>query len=286
VSFARIADAAHALPERCQYIFHIGHVGSTLLSRLMGTHQAILSIREPQVLRTLTEIAQAPPGAFWDAPGFEEHLATILKLLSRSFAADQIPLIKATSYVCELAGPLLSRAAQPRAIFLSVSPRTYLATILGAEHSPNEARHLAPMRAARLHRRLGDGPWDAPDLSIGEIVAMGWACEMSALADAEAEAGARALWLNFDRFLEAPHESLKQAFAHFDIQPLEAEIAAIVAGPNMHRYSKAPEHGYDADLRKAVLDQAHAMAGAEIARGLRWLENLSDRHPVFSNHPV
>src|SRR5687768_18001668 len=33
------------------YIFHIGHVGSTLVSRLLGELPAILSLREPLILR-------------------------------------------------------------------------------------------------------------------------------------------------------------------------------------------------------------------------------------------
>ena len=41
-----------------QYIFHIGHVGSTLLSRLLGEIDEILALREPQLLRTLCEISQ------------------------------------------------------------------------------------------------------------------------------------------------------------------------------------------------------------------------------------
>jgi hypothetical protein len=39
------------LAERCGFIFHIGHVGSALLSRLIGSHAAVFSLREPMILR-------------------------------------------------------------------------------------------------------------------------------------------------------------------------------------------------------------------------------------------
>jgi hypothetical protein len=43
----------------------------------------------------------------------------------------------------------------------------------------------------------------------------------------------------------------------------------------MRRYSKAPEHAYDAALRRAVLDEARALHGEEIRRGLSWLEDAA-----------
>ncbi|MEP6968709.1 MAG: hypothetical protein ABI906_11585, partial [Pseudomonadota bacterium] len=37
-------------------------------------------------------------------------------------------------------------------------------------------------------------------------------------------------------------------------------------------YSKAPEHPYDADLRRRVLAQARREHGDEIERGIAWLD--------------
>jgi hypothetical protein len=43
----------------------------------------------------------------------------------------------------------------------------------------------------------------------------------------------------------------------------------------MLRYSKAPEHAYDAALRRDVLNAARAAHGAEIRRGLAWLDRAA-----------
>jgi Ser/Thr protein kinase RdoA (MazF antagonist) len=48
----------------------------------------------------------------------------------------------------------------------------------------------------------------------------------------------------------------------------------------MRRYSKAPEHGYDADLRRDVLNAARATHGAEIGRGLAWLDRAAEQFAV------
>ena len=46
----------------------------------------------------------------------------------------------------------------------------------------------------------------------------------------------------------------------------------------MRRYSKAPEHGYDAALRRDVLNEARAMHGEEIRRGLAWLDRAAAQY--------
>jgi hypothetical protein len=50
-----------------------------------------------------------------------------------------------------------------------------------------------------------------------------------------------------------------------------AMIEALVRGPIMQRYSKAPEHAYDAQLRREVLAGADEDFRAEIHRGMLWL---------------
>src|SRR5690348_16742013 len=53
---------------RLGFIFHIGHCGSTLLSRVLGEHPTVLALREPLVLKTLAEQQRqlGRPEAFMD----------------------------------------------------------------------------------------------------------------------------------------------------------------------------------------------------------------------------
>jgi hypothetical protein len=270
-----LEDAAAQLPaENARYIFHIGHVGSTLLSRLVGQHARVFSLREPAILRTFAQISSAGNGR-WSPIEFDRRLAVALKLLSRTFRPNQRVLIKATSFVSELAGRILERQSVPKAVFMFAPAEAYLAGILGAPHSPAEATALAPSRLARLHRRLGEIRWILSELSLGEIVAMSWACEMSALTGADASAGDRIFWLNFDDFLDRPAALLSAIFNHLQIEATSKELDALLAGPEMHRYSKAPEHSYDTNLRRAVLAEARRDHAAEISRGLAWLQKAA-----------
>jgi hypothetical protein len=264
---AAAIDAAR-LTERCDYLFHIGHVGSTLMSRLLGAHPGIFALREPLVLRQLASL-QAHEG--------EEHLSGCLKLLSRTFEPPQRALLKTTSFVSECAERLLARSATPRALMMYVAPESYLATILGGPNSRQEARLLAPGRLERLHRRIGEKVWSLATMSEGEMLALGWACEMTALTAAVHSAADRLLAVDFDRFLRRPELYLHAALRHLGIQASTTELSGIIAGPHLRQYSKAPEYAYDAALRREILSEARVLNAAEIRSGLRWLERGAAR---------
>jgi len=271
------------LAEACDFIFHIGHVGSTLLSRLVGKHPVIFALREPMILRTLAQ-SDFEPGSgesAWSGPDYEARLSTFLKLWSRTFRPEQRACIKATSFVSEIATDLLARPFGPKAIFVFVLAETYLASILGGQNSRQELKMLAQSRLERLHRLLGNEPWALNGLSEGETIAMSWACEMTALAEAAAGVNGRVLWWDFDRFFDAPDRLLRAALNHLGVETDDRAIREILSGPEMSRYSKAPEYAYDAALRRDVLNQARAEFGNEIGRGLAWLDRASAQFPII-----
>jgi hypothetical protein len=264
------------LIENCGFIFHIGHVGSTLLSRLIGAHRQVFALREPLILRLFAQLRTAPgTRTHWNGADLEARMSGSLKLFSRTFDPCQSAMVKATSFVSELAGDLLMRASAPKALLMYVSPESYLATILGGPNSRRESVTLAPGRLMRLHWRVGREAWRLESLSEGESVALGWACEMSALAQAAQVAGKRVLRVDFDKFLADPAPLLLSALEHFQIPASTAEVKDILQGPHMQRYSKAPEYAYDAALRHDVLNAARATYGSEISRGLAWLNRAA-----------
>jgi len=278
--FAELEAAAHGLPVACDYIFHIGHVGSTLLSRLLGTHPRVFSLREPLALRTFAQ-AHADP-APWTNAELARRMAVFLALYSRPWTADQRALVKATSLVGEIAGPLLGLAPASRALMMTVAPETYLATILAGPNSRVELRMAAPARLARLARRIGEPVGRLEDLSEGELAAMSWACEASALAAAAAEHPTRCAWIDFDRFLADPRAGLAAALAHLHGAADPADVERLAGSAYFERYSKAPEYGYGPSVRRQALQAARHEFGAEIRKGLAWLETARRRPALAS----
>jgi hypothetical protein len=278
--WADLREAAAGQPERCHFIFHISHVGSTLLSRLLGQHPAVFSLREPAILRNLADahLALGQPDGPWSRSEFDQRLGVYLGLWSRTFELGQTALLKATSFVNEMAEHLLERLRSARAILMFVSPLTFLKALLDGAMS--DITNQAAKRLFRLNRRLDAACGPSEQLSTGECVAMSWLCEMMALQVAADRFSGRVLWLDFDHFLAAPEDRLAAALGHLGVEECHEEVGTILAGPTMTQYAKAPAEAFDAQYRRQLLERSERRHGAEIGKGLAWLERAAATFPA------
>ncbi|HZC38457.1 MAG TPA: hypothetical protein VE221_07260, partial [Sphingomicrobium sp.] len=175
--------------------------GSTLVSRLLGELDGVLSIRETRLLR---DLALSP------AEVRERYVAPIPKLMSRTFAADEIACVKATSFASEIAPQLVPPGE--RALFMYATPLNYIASILAGENSVQELRILAGSRAQRANAR----DIYIPAQNDADHAAAAWATEMTALeAAAEATADRQIAWADFDKMLRGMESELVRITAFF-----------------------------------------------------------------------
>jgi len=255
---------------RCdaRWIFHIGHVGSTLVSRLLGEIAGVLAIREPRLLR---DLAQSPPEAR------ARYLPVTPQLMSRTFGTGEIACVKATSFVSEIAAQLVPPAE--RALFLYATPRNYIASILAGENSVQELRMLAASRAQRMAPRVGA----LAPRNDAELAAAAWACEMTALeAAAEAMAGRQLYWADFDAMLDDMPAELARVAEGFGFSADPAQLRAIAGGPLMGRYSKAPEYEYSPALRGELIGDAAAAHAREIDDALALVARAAEKSPLLA----
>lgn len=266
---AILAGAAARLAPGAHYIFHIGHVGSTLVSRLIGEHSGFFSVREPALLREIAAKATHD----YAVSGID--LRGTLSLLARTWRPGQRAVVKATSFVSEIAESILEIDRTASAILVFTPILTYLRCILGGPNSRVEIKSLVPSRLARLGKRVGE-LIDVHPRSEGEWIAMSWLCEMACLQHAARRFASRILWIDFDRFLAAPREGLGSMLRALGADVTSKETDSILSGPIMHQYSKAPGYPYDAALRRHVLASAQNGHAAEIRRGMDWLARLAD----------
>jgi len=276
VAWAEAAAAVAPDARRdLQYIFHIGHVGSTLLSRLLGESPSVLGVREPLLLRNFAETMAA---GRWGEAETADRLSVLTALLSRTFGADQRALVKATSFTSEIADRLVP--AGSRALFLHVGARTYIETILGGDASRQELAVLTPGRVARLAARCPGLVLNLERLTEAQKAMIAWACEMTSLGRSAAALGAdRVLWVDFDDFLAEPARTLMRAAGFLGHAMAEAE--RLIAGPLMRRYSKALEYEYSPALRREVLGDARRRFGGDIDAALAGLNALGQRWPAI-----
>jgi hypothetical protein len=257
------------LRQDARWIFHIGHVGSTLISRLFGELPDVLAVREPRLLR---DVALSP------ADIRERYCAPLPKLMSRTFAPEEVACIKATSFASEIAPALVP--AGERALFMYASPRNYIGSILAGENSVRELRMLAPSRAQRLQHRVSG--LESTDNDV-HLAAVAWACEMTALeAAADAMADRQIHWADFDQMLEQMKPELARVAAFFDFATDESRLDAIIGGPLMTRYSKALEYDYSAQLRRDLIGEAAGQHRKAIDAALAMLRSAAEKSRLLA----
>lgn len=261
-------DVASTMPANARadarWIFHIGHVGSTLIARLLGELQSVLSVREPRALRDLT---------FFPPDVRAQFVPALQALFSRTLAKDQAALLKATSFVGEIAAELVP--ADGRALFLYATPRSYIAGILAGQNSRQELAGMAATRAQRLALRRLDLP--APR-NEADLAAAAWASEMTAL---ETASGLNVQWADFDVVLSDLERSLGSMAEFFGFSATPERMAEIASGPLTRRYSKATEHDYSAQLRRDLLAEADQRHRADIESALAMLDRASETAPLL-----
>ncbi|MDZ7627187.1 MAG: hypothetical protein U5J99_02120 [Parvularculaceae bacterium] len=273
------AAASELPPQSPKIIFHQGHCGSTLLSRLIATASSTLALREPLVLRALaTLFADVSLGDSVVSPLAAERRLT---LFLRSFASGRAPaVVKASSICTDLALPLLAGNSDFRAIFMCLQPEAFIATTLAGPNNRVDMAAFAGIRRKRLRRHGVETP-SLFSLSEGQLAALVWASE--AVSFAAAPDQGRYMPLDFDRFLQAPESLLQIAGAHLGMPISEETARQVVSGPEMKRYSKAPQFEYSPGLRAQVLNEARRDHATEIRAGLNWLSDLAARSGAVSS---
>ncbi len=272
------------------FIFHIGHCGSTLLSRLLdalGTDEnPVTGLREPLPLRTLAQEKLESASSLWSEAVFKQRLRALLCLYGREPGTT---IIKATSICNSLiedmmevepppTGKETSFRMSPRAAFIYIKLEPYLAAMLGGENSSVDLRGFATLRHRRLTQKIGPlSP--LRKMTLGEIAAMSWLVEM---LDGYYKKNDRSPFysepLDFDQFLQDPAEHLSALAGHFGVANDAAAIQQALGSGVMSRYAKSPDYQYTADTRTQNLNVSRRENAREITAGLKWAEALIKSH--------
>jgi predicted nucleic acid-binding protein len=275
----RVVEAASGVraPRPVHFILHTGHVGSTLVSRLLDETGAVLSLREPLPLRMLAEAHDAlngPDSLLSDAQ-FDAALATFMSLWGRGYDGTHSVIVKATSSAGRVARPILSRNASARAVYMNLRAEPYLATLLAGRNSPIDLRGHGPERARRMQSRISQPLAPLHTLSIGELAALAWLAESWTQRDTVKRFADRVIALDFEDFLANVAGAMGRVLGHFGLPQDARYLASVARSPTLTRYSKAPEYAYTPDVRAEVLRDSRRDNREEIGKGLQWLDRLA-----------
>lgn len=266
---------------KSHFIFHIGHCGSTLISRLLEAAGGNLALREPLVLRTLSGLWQAAAAGTGPLKpdAVSRQVEFHARLLGRTFEAAEVAIIKATSFTSNLGPALLALNPANRAVLMAMSAEAYVATMLGAVEYAADLQGFAPARYHSLTAHLGQPDFELSELSMGRLAGLAWASELLKLQVIASRAPGQSRFLDFDAFLAAPRSSLEAVCGFFDLPIDQQGLDRAMQSPVLNQYSKAPDHRFDAAARQRRIAEAKARLGTDIEEGLAFIAGLTRRHP-------
>lgn len=280
-----VAVAAERKPAQTNWIFHPGHVGSTLLSRLLGELQDLLPLREPLPLRHLAGLwrEQGDPLAQLDRPGYERLEHAVWVFLGRTFRERQESLVKTTSDCCNLLERALAAHPGARAIWLDVDLETFLAGMLRNQARRQETRAFGQSRLMDLHRILSDREIRLFELDIARLTAVSWLANQGHRLRAQlTDTDGRILTLHFHELLEAPENALSRVLDHLGLPSEEPTVARLMASPWRRTYAKHPDSAFSAAQRYDQLAASRRDNASEISEALAFADRLCDRYQALA----
>lgn len=242
-------------PQPTSWIFHMAHVGSTLLARALDDPTASLVLREPLALR---QLALQPDDA---------RLRIVTAMLGKRYRADAPTLVKANVPVNFLLPKLAAIEPDARAILLYLPLRDYLLAILRNDSHRDWLRKVT----AVLSPHMGD----TSALSDAERAAALWLQQVNLFAAALGELpSARAL--NAELFFAEPERVLNAAAAQVGVPIAPDAIAATVAGPLFSTHAKNPALAFDNHERLARRRALERVIAPELNAAEQWIATRAD----------
>lgn len=270
------------------FIFHISHVGSTLVSKILGVKPSVLALREPVMLRWLADLRRdiRLPESRCTSGGYEVHLRTALGFLARPLAPADRVVVKATSFANILAGDILSLQPCSNAIGLYCRFESFAATVLKGQGGWSDMLQQAPNRLRRLHEIVGRQPWLLAGMSPGEIVAVNWLAEMATLTSVARTFQGRFHMVDFDQFIEAPEANIKSVAGLLKLDWNDADDAEVERSGVLLKYSKSSDKKYSLDERRRDQGAVASLHKSEISRGRDWLNRaINENESLISVRP-
>ena len=271
--------------QQTRYLFHISHVGSTLISRLLGCKMQVLSLREPILLRWMSGFKTLldKPESRIDTATYQAFLAATQGLLSRPLGiADQV-IVKATSFTNNIAQDMLTMQPEARAVGIYSRLDAFVATILKGTSGWSDISELCSIRLKRLHDLLGREPWQLSQMGPGEIAAMSWLAEMATLSQAASAHGSRYIWFDFDAYLAKPNEHFSDLCHHLKLNWTDQNNRAVEESGLSSRYSKDSNVTFGSENRQMLITNIISHHSTEISKARNWVERAVSIHPELAN---
>lgn len=262
--------AAHAqMPAAAvSWLLHTSFCCSTLLARILHLPPYQVVLKEPLVLRRLSDARHA----HWSLEGLVEPTT---RLLARPWDPGGAVVIKPTHAALNIAVELFNATPDSRGIILTSSLDDFLVSNLKKTlETQAKVPALAEraLQAGTFHARLQAGALAPPDLLAA--AALQWAAQRELCVDIVAAVGTRRLRMLDACTLLDDVPGVARQCAQWLRLPVPQGLLTARAGEVARRNAKAVEAEYDAQRRASDVRMIKARYGSQIAATRRWFDRM------------
>lgn len=248
------------------WLWHTSFCGSTLFARMLHVAPYSISLREPLVLRRLS-----------DAVAFGGEISAfiqpILALLARSWHRGGRTVIKPTHAALNIADALMAAEPSSRAIVLTSSLDDFLVSHLKKTPQTLERIPLLAersLRAGSFAKRLAQEAFHPP--SPLAAAALQWAAQRELLAEIRDRMPDRIRVLDWERAQADLAATLQECSSWLQLELPAQELAANVA-KQAQRHAKAPGEAYGLSKRREEIMWLRARYGQSVDQAQTWAES-------------
>ncbi len=262
-----IAEVAASAPKRqpAAWLWHTSFCGSTLLARVLDVPPWTTGLKEPLILRRLSDAADG-------GTDIRRALTPAVTLLSRPWHPGGTPLVKPTHAALNIGTMVMAAALGDRGILLTSGLEDFLISNL---KKPIETQAKAATLAERALRcgnflsRLPPEALSPPDNACA--AALQWASQRELVLDVRLASPQTLRQVDSSALFEDLAQTAAGCAAWLGLAIPEARVAercAEVAG--MH--AKAPHRSYSGALRAAEKRMVATQLADVLGRALAWAE--------------
>lgn len=250
------------------WLFHTSFCCSTLLARVLHLPPYQVVLKEPLVLRRLSDARHAR----WPIEGLVE---LTVRLLARPWDSGGAVVIKPTHAALNIAVALLDATPQSRGVILTSSLDDFLVSNLKkTEETQAKVPALAEraLQAGTFHARLRLDALTPPDFLAA--AALQWAAQRELCADIMAAVGSQRLRVvDASALLDDVPEMAWQCSQWLRL-PAPPDVVSMRGADVSRRNAKAVEGHYDARRRASDVCLIQARCGGQIEAARRWFDRV------------
>ncbi len=254
--------------KRTHYILHTAYCCSTLLARYFELLPSCFVLSEPPLLAQVATTTELP-GNRW-----QEVLDLAVRLLTRTFAPNDIPVIK-THVPCNvIGGQLLVHNPEASVTFLFTPLRSFLLAVLKSPTRQQRIRiwnrQLAPV--APICPELADVALD--QLSPSQSAAYWWLLTRSLCQQLSSGPFAnRVSVVNGEELAASPESILRHLISSSGVSVDESQLREILMHPSLRTHSKHPSQEFDAESLREELTTLEDRFGQEADQAIDWVSS-------------